>query len=965
MNLPEARRIVLLVLSAMGCLAVATFGRADVFPSDSGVVDVTQFGVTPNDGLDDTAALQQLLNDIVLPQFGGGDRIVYLPDGVYNVSDTLQIPGAARFINIQGQSQDGVVLKLQDNLAPGGAAFGGAMFNFGGGSADRFENSIRNLTLDIGSGNAQAIGLQFNASNQGVARDLTIRSSDPNRAGRVGFDVGYDSTIGPLLVKNLTVEGFDTGIRSQFEANSKVFEDITVRDQNVVGLRNSNTSTIQVRNFNSYNEVPAIANESGGSGDPGNGRLVLVGGQIVGTGDAVNQTAIVNGNFVPNVYLRDVSTTGYGAALSRETQAFQGNTGLPDGYIDEYWYAGSSGFSRRGGTFQAFDNTPDTGLGLRVRETPGAFDEPPSAWVNPADFGGAPGDGVDDTAAIQAAIDSGARTVYLPNGDWQVDGTLELRGSVERLLGAEASLITNGGGRVVLGKTGADTVVVERISGRLGNLPRVTYEHDSDRTWVFKNVSQWAYDPAAENPGDLFLEDVAGGSREGQVFRNQDVWARQYNNETEADVNDPTLPDSKILVDGANVWILGLKTEKQGTVVKTVNGGNTELLGVYRNGPGPSDSDNPAFVTEESALSVAGFSIRPNNDGYDLFARETRGGVTQDVVTFNQANVYSAFGDDELWQTRRQVYLDNADTRGVSFVGTWAQSAGFDGGFVGEDFWFSDELGASATFAPDLPEAGRYEAMVRWVNDRGGQDHAGHDPATPITITDARGETVLFVDQRFDGGQWLSLGVFEFLAGDAGEVTFTVDGGGKVLVDGARFALRQRGDLNLDGFVDEFDTGSFITAVVDPEGYAFDYGRPVTLTGDINADGLTDFGDIEDFALLLGLDEAALVAAIIAAGGLLPSLDGDANGDGVVDLLDFDVLAQNFGQPTAGGASAGDFNGDGVVDLLDFDVLAQNFGSSSPGALPGALPGVVPEPASVMLLALAGPMLLRGTRRRS
>ncbi|MEM6749730.1 MAG: choice-of-anchor tandem repeat NxxGxxAF-containing protein [Planctomycetota bacterium] len=88
-------------------------------------------------------------------------------------------------------------------------------------------------------------------------------------------------------------------------------------------------------------------------------------------------------------------------------------------------------------------------------------------------------------------------------------------------------------------------------------------------------------------------------------------------------------------------------------------------------------------------------------------------------------------------------------------------------------------------------------------------------------------------------------------------------------------------------------------------------------------------------------------------------LPGDGNGDGVIDLLDFDILAQNFGQATAGGASAGDFNGDGVVDLLDFDVLAQNFGSSSPATLPG----VAPEPASVALLGLAGPLLLRRRRR--
>ncbi|MEO1237150.1 MAG: hypothetical protein AAFX76_10215, partial [Planctomycetota bacterium] len=469
-------------------------------------------------------------------------------------------------------------------------------------------------------------------------------------------------------------------------------------------------------------------------------------------------------------------------------------------------------------------------------------------------------------------------TVYLSNGNWEIEGTVELRGNVERLLGTEASLITSGGGRVVLGETGADTVVVERISGRLGNFPRVTYEHDSDRTWVFKNVSQWSYDPAAENPGDLFLEDVAGGSREGQVFRNQNVWARQYNNETEADVNNPDLPDSKILVDGADVWILGLKTEQEGTIVKTINGGKTELLGVYRNGPGQSDSDNPAFVTEESALSVAGFSIRPNNAGYDLFARETRDGVTQDVVDFNEANVYSAFGDGDLWEARRQVYLDNVDTRGVTLDGTWTRSAGFDGGFVGEDFLFSDEIDASATFAPDLPEDGRYEVFVRWVNDRGGQDHAGHDRDVPIAITDGAGNvTVVFVDQDVDGGQWVSLGLYEFLAGTGNEVTLIVDGGGNVIVDGARFALRQSGDLNLDGFVDEFDLDAFVLAVTDPDAYAFDFGRSVTTTGDTNADGVVDLNDVDSFALLVDLDPDAVRAVIpepqsamaLAAGGVV------------------------------------------------------------------------------------------------
>lgn len=764
-----------------------------IYPADAGLIDVTAapYGAIPDDGLDDTAAIQKALDENA-----AGDRIIYLPAGTYDISETLFFrspgSGAARRNIFEGASRDQTVLKLRDNLG-----FSSAMLQTGNASADHFRNSVRSLTLDIGTGNPQASALQFNASNQGTAQDLLLRSSDPGGAGNIGLDLGFNRTIGPLLVKDVTIEGFNLGIRSGQEANSKVLENITLRNQNEFGWLNSNTATVIARNVVSENRVPAIANIDPVGSDPGNGRMVLIGGQLTNSGDPTSFPAFWNSGAKPFIYVRDLETTGYGQAINRGIAASAGNDASSGNTIEEYWsFAGNN--KRRGGTLQLFENAPDTTLGLPIRETPAVAIAPPDQWVSPQDFAievvpgiwsGRPNDDVDDTRAIQAAIDSGASTVYLPNGTWTVDETVELRGNVERFLGTEARIESNTRTAAIrLAEGAADTVVVERLSGILGpGAPRVTFEHDSDRTWVFKNVSQWKYAATADAPGDLFLEDVAGGQG-GVVFRDQDVWARQWSIEPVADVNDPTLPDAKIVNDNARFWALGLKTEKEGTVVKTINGGMTEVLGLYRNGPGQSDVDNPAIVTEDASASVTLLSIRPNNAGYDILARETRNGVTRDIGSFNNALVYSGFDNDALWEVRQTVHLDNADTQGVTFEGNWSTSSPFPGGFVGEDLAFTTDPLATATFQPDLHTEGLYEISLRWHPDQ------SNALATSmlISVLTAEGEEELRLNLREGGGQWVSIGKFELAAGAGigGRVRIFGEGANGVAVaDGVRFVL--------------------------------------------------------------------------------------------------------------------------------------------------------------------------------
>jgi subtilisin-like proprotein convertase family protein len=69
-------------------------------------------------------------------------------------------------------------------------------------------------------------------------------------------------------------------------------------------------------------------------------------------------------------------------------------------------------------------------------------------------------------------------------------------------------------------------------------------------------------------------------------------------------------------------------------------------------------------------------------------------------------------------------------------------------------------------------------------------------------------------------------------------------------------------------------------------------------------------------------------------------LAGDANHDGTVNLADFNVLAENFGQSNQT-FGEGDFNYDGTVNLTDFNILAAKFGQSADGSAsrnPGRLP---------------------------
>jgi len=585
------------------------------FPADAGVVDVTRppYNAQGDGVTDDTAAIQRALDD-----YPDRCAILYLPNGVYLISDTLRwggTPGQQKQTVLWGQSQRGTVLKLRDDC-PGfeNPKKPKAVLYTGRAPAQRFGNEIHNLTVDTGAGNPGACGVQFIANNQGGMYDVTILSGDGQ--GVFGLDMGYTDEQGPCLIKRVRVLGFDVGVRVATSVASETLEHITVEHQNVVGFRNEG-QPCTVRDLRSTNEVPAFHATGGFS--------VLVDCEWKGIGKAASAPALIED---ATVVVRNLKTSGYGVAIRRlRLSTSSGRPEPAEGRGDRADVTGPN--------VAEFYSKPPVGLSepagkplcLPVKETPEVPWDSLADWVAPQRFGAVADDGKDDTQAIQAAIDAGKPTVYLPRGSYHVSDTIILRGKVRRLVGCKATIHVAGDLRkqekpVFRFEDGDEpTVVVEEINTDFSSGPYWFMEHAARRALVLRCLGinfQGAHAYHGSGTGPVFIEDVVG---RWFRFNRQDVWARQFNPEGDG---------THILNDGGTVWILGLKTEGGGTLIETRNGGRTEVLGGFSYTVGRIDP-SPMFLIDNARASISFAEVCFTGKPFPIVARETRDGRTQEI----------------------------------------------------------------------------------------------------------------------------------------------------------------------------------------------------------------------------------------------------------------------------------------------------------------------------------------------
>ena len=454
------------------------------FPDDSGIVNVKAppYNAKGDGVADDTAALRQAILD-----WQGSRQTIYLPNGVYRVTDTLRLRNFVGFgfTNIRGQSRTGTVLRLQSGAftnpnAPKAVldmAYNGnddASFV----SADWFNNNVSDLTIEVQPNNAGAVGMRFYSNNVGAARNITVKAL--GGTGLIGFDLGYVDQNGPLLVKELRVEGFGTGIRGGGTVNSQTLEAITVIGQSEFGIRTWG-QCLTIRGLTSNNSVTALKSDYG--------FVTLIDANLQGTGGASTLPAV---QFAEFLFARNITTSGYAQSIAGD--GYAGNTSIAAPNVAEYVSSQPS---------QLF-NSPRQSLGLPVQETPVLPDDAPSTWANVRNFRLT--SETDDSAAFQRAVDSGATTVYFPgNGTYYLASPVEIRGNVRRIIGMHASIYTVGTALFKVVNGTSPTVLLEDIVigfGSDGN----QFNNTSNRTVVLKN--QLGMSGNVTGTGNLFFENI-------------------------------------------------------------------------------------------------------------------------------------------------------------------------------------------------------------------------------------------------------------------------------------------------------------------------------------------------------------------------------------------------------------------------------------------------------------------------
>ena len=626
-------------------------------PQDVGWVDATKppYNAKGDGVTDDTAAIQLALSEAKKsPKASrGGNGTVYLPPGTYLIKKTLgwySVDGKPKpYLALAGAGREKTVIRLADGAEGFGDAAqpkpvlvtnnspkpSDAPWTPTANGNEAFANFITDLSLDTGKGNPGAVGIDFMGHNLDGIERVTIRSSDTAQPPVAGLVLSRDT--GPSYITRVIIDGFKVGISAACHGYYPVtLEHIVLRNQTEVAIRLDNKNFF-IRGLRSENKVPAVQAKGASS------LLVLADSELVAPTSSANQTP--ESSMVPAVdvegaiHLTNVKSQGYARLLRHAGADVSGNS--QELFIrpePKTAVKSSSGVTSHATPSEAVTSANDQRPAFRlpIRETPASANPPLEQWQS-VRASGAVGDGnADDTDAIQSALDAGKPVVYFPWGTYRISRPLRVPPSVLRVEGFNSVLTVEGAtpeqasafkASGMLGVfAGSDPLAVERLQFTRENpVPKTVkgVDHRAPRDFIVRNLANFSY-VGRLGAGDLYADGFnadAGVSGALALAPNQNAWIRQLN--IEARMNEP-LQDNVINI-GAKLWIFGLKHEMPSALIRTVAGGETELLGGWIDpviSPGPNLT---AFLVCDARLAISLVS-HSHNGPFNNIVEDSTGG---------------------------------------------------------------------------------------------------------------------------------------------------------------------------------------------------------------------------------------------------------------------------------------------------------------------------------------------------
>ncbi|WP_433963680.1 hypothetical protein [Tunturiibacter gelidiferens] len=528
---------------------------------------------------------------------------IYFPTGVYATSDQITPLGA--YWSMWGDGPYKSIFKLLPNSPIGSTAT-----NFWNQNAVNTNNTynvnISGMGFEIGAGNPSIDVTEYVPSNYAVMSNVAAWADDSKCPAALNMSRAEE---GPGLLKNFAMYGCSEAVLAGNTAFAMTGENITIQGQTSVGILGNQLKTFwrHLFSFQPFG-VPAMTNT-----DLNASALVMDSEVYALNGALAFKNSTTSGFPASTFFIKNTTITGY---TSNITDCGTGVciTDAP-GNITLHSTGTPATLFDTGTTF----NT----LNLPVQETPLASDPPAGTWCR---FG----DDVSTWATAMAGC--GVPTIYAPPGQYGLNivasGTYSINvpDTINHIKcnyaapppGATYNIVFT-----VAGSSSTPLIIEGCPQGQNGII------HTGSRTLVILNDKTSSY-TSSPGAGNLFCENcILGGSTPIVLQSSQSFWARQLNQEQPL--------SAKLQCNGCKIWILGYKTEHNGSNMILTGGAAGEIYGVSALGNPGVGPNGTMFQVADSSLFFTGTALtqctlvqqnNPCNNQWTNWVTESRLGVT-------------------------------------------------------------------------------------------------------------------------------------------------------------------------------------------------------------------------------------------------------------------------------------------------------------------------------------------------